>query len=88
MSVEAGNDEEPGMSDSAISPSSADTVEGTEAEASQSSELKKEAHDLVAKCYNNLAQCILNGPPRQKEDYMRAVYYCDSVFLWIDANGY
>lgn len=42
-------------------------------------EMKEEARDLIAKCYNNLAACILNGPPRQPEDYLRAADYCDNV---------
>lgn len=42
-------------------------------------EMKEEARDLISKCYNNLAACILNGPPRQAEDYLRAAGYCDNV---------
>ena len=43
--------------------------------------LQNEANDLIAKCFNNLAACIINGPLRQKDDYLRAVSYCDSVIL-------
>uniref|UniRef100_A0A915CTA0 Uncharacterized protein n=1 Tax=Ditylenchus dipsaci TaxID=166011 RepID=A0A915CTA0_9BILA len=46
---------------------------------SRGEEMKQEATSLIIKCYNNLAACIVNGPPRQKDDYMRAVYYCDKV---------
>uniref|UniRef100_A0A915D9R9 Tetratricopeptide repeat protein 9C n=1 Tax=Ditylenchus dipsaci TaxID=166011 RepID=A0A915D9R9_9BILA len=41
--------------------------------------LKKEGIELIAKCYNNLAACILNGPVRKQQDYLRAVTYCDKV---------
>jgi tetratricopeptide (TPR) repeat protein len=42
-------------------------------------EMKEEAKTLIAKCYNNLAACILNGPPRKSDDYLRAASYCDNV---------
>lgn len=41
--------------------------------------MKKEAEDIISKCYNNLAACLLNGPERSKEDYLRAVEYTDKV---------
>jgi len=42
-------------------------------------EMKQEALELISKAYNNLAACIVNGPPRKKEDYLRAVFYCEKV---------
>jgi len=42
-------------------------------------EMKVEALDLISKCYNNLAACIVNGPTRSKDDYLRATTYCDKV---------
>jgi len=42
-------------------------------------EMKLEALELISKCYNNLAACIVNGPTRSKEDYIRATTYCDKV---------
>uniref|UniRef100_A0A915EK45 Uncharacterized protein n=1 Tax=Ditylenchus dipsaci TaxID=166011 RepID=A0A915EK45_9BILA len=41
----------------------------------------KEGIELIAKCYNNLAACILNGPVRKQQDYLRAVTYCDKVLV-------
>lgn len=53
---------------------------------SRGEEMKQESMDLISKCYNNLAACIVNGPPRQKDDYLRAVFYCDKV-LELDDNN-
>ncbi|KAI1720060.1 tetratricopeptide repeat protein 9A [Ditylenchus destructor] len=53
---------------------------------SRGEEMKQEANDLIFKCYNNLAACILNGPPRQKADYLRAADYCNKV-LEMDENN-
>ena len=46
---------------------------------SRGEEIKQEALELISKCYNNLAACIVNGPVRKKDDYLRAVTYCDNV---------
>ncbi|VDD89751.1 unnamed protein product [Enterobius vermicularis] len=48
--------------------------------------IKQEAADLVMKCYNNLAACILNGPARREEDYLRAAEYCDKVLMQDSSN--
>uniref|UniRef100_A0A915DWD3 Uncharacterized protein n=1 Tax=Ditylenchus dipsaci TaxID=166011 RepID=A0A915DWD3_9BILA len=48
--------------------------------------MKQEGLDLLSKCYNNLAACIINGPSRKPEDYLRAVFYCDQV-LTIDSEN-
>jgi len=55
-------------------------------EISPGEKLQIEANDLIAKCYNNLAACIINGPPRQKDDYLRAVFYCDSALKIVGEN--
>uniref|UniRef100_A0A0N5AZM4 TPR_REGION domain-containing protein n=1 Tax=Syphacia muris TaxID=451379 RepID=A0A0N5AZM4_9BILA len=39
--------------------------------------IKAEAADLMIKCYNNLAACIIYGPNRKEEDYLRAVLMQD-----------
>ncbi|KAK0417850.1 hypothetical protein QR680_013241 [Steinernema hermaphroditum] len=41
--------------------------------------IKKEASHVVAKCYNNLAACILARNDRKPSDYERAVDYCQRV---------
>lgn len=46
---------------------------------SRGEEMKQEAASLIAMCYINLSACIVNGPVRKRDDYMRAVYYCDKV---------
>lgn len=46
---------------------------------SHGEEMKNAANDLIVQCYYKLAACILNGPPRKNDDYLRAVYYCDKV---------
>jgi len=33
----------------------------------------------MTKCYNNLAACLLARDSNTKEDFMRAVFYCDNV---------
>jgi hypothetical protein len=38
-----------------------------------------EGQQLMSKCYNDLAACIINGLARKHEDYLRAVLYCDQV---------
>ncbi|KAI1727670.1 tetratricopeptide repeat protein 9A [Ditylenchus destructor] len=53
---------------------------------SRGEEMKQEANDLILKCYNNLAACILNGPPRQKDDYLRAADYCNKVLVMDENN--
>ncbi|CAK5084428.1 unnamed protein product [Meloidogyne enterolobii] len=42
-------------------------------------EILTEAKDLMTKCYNNLAACLLARDSNTKEDFMRAVFYCDNV---------
>jgi hypothetical protein len=42
-------------------------------------EIHIEAKELVTKCYNNLAACLLARESSTKEDFMRAVSYCDNV---------
>lgn len=48
---------------------------------SHGEDMKNSANELIAQCYNKLAACILNGSPRKNDDYLRAVYYCDKVFI-------
>nr|CAD2162780.1 unnamed protein product [Meloidogyne enterolobii] len=42
-------------------------------------EILTEAKELMTKCYNNLAACLLARDSNTKEDFMRAVFYCDNV---------
>lgn len=42
-------------------------------------EIHNEAKELMTKCYNNLAICLLARGSNTKEDFMRAVFYCDNV---------
>ncbi|KAI6242860.1 hypothetical protein M3Y99_00194700 [Aphelenchoides fujianensis] len=43
---------------------------------------RSEAVGLMVECYLNLAECVLNGSPRSREDYNRALAYCDNVLAY------
>ncbi|MFH4978872.1 hypothetical protein AB6A40_005581 [Gnathostoma spinigerum] len=53
---------------------------------SRGEDMKAEANEIITKCYNNLAACILKGSSRTVDDYMRAIAYCDKV-LEADENN-
>lgn len=42
-------------------------------------EIHTEAKELMTKCYNNLAACLLARDSNTRDDFLRAVFYCDNV---------
>lgn len=44
---------------------------------------RQEAHQIMAECYLNLANCVLNGGQRNPEDYKRVQQYCDNVIIGV-----
>lgn len=44
-------------------------------------DVKQETRQIMAECYLNLANCVLNGGQRNAEDYLRVIDYCNNVCL-------
>lgn len=51
-------------------------------ERSRQEDIKQETHQIMAECYLNLANCVLNGGPRSAEDYLRVIDYCSNVLSY------
>lgn len=43
--------------------------------------IRREADQIILKCYNNLAASLLNGPGRDADAYLRAAEYCEKVLV-------